>query len=325
SARARAARHPTGAAGAHRRRPHPRPGHAGGAPGRAADRPDPQGVRRARGAAARRRCRGLQRGAAGTGLGRPRRPVHHHGPGDGAQPAPQARRPAAHRDRGRVRLPDHPGRYPVTTRRPVARRPRPTLRLRLTVFDAVLLTGAAALLLAVQLALADGHVTGGAAALWYGTVALLVVSGLGVVATWVVVGRALRPLKRVTAIARRLGGQNLDERIGYAGPDDEVAELAATFDAMLGRLADAFDAQRRFVANASHELRTPLAVIRTEVDVTLSAPDADLAEYRHMARVVRDASQRASGLVEALLVLARSEAQSGRRLARRVPADLAAS
>jgi len=197
--------------------------------------------------------------------------------------------------------------------------------LRLTVVNAVLLTGAAALLLAVQLALADGHVTGGAAALWYGTVALLVVSGLGVVATWVVVGRALRPLKRVTAIARRLGGQNLDERIGYAGPDDEVAELAATFDAMLDRLAEAFDAQRRFVANASHELRTPLAVIRTEVDVTLSAPDADLAEYRHMARVVRDASQRASGLVEALLVLARSEAQSGRRLARRVPADLAAS
>src|SRR5690606_39815589 len=87
----------------------------------------------------------------------PRRPVHHHGPGDGAQPAPQARRPAAHRDRGRVRLPDHPGRYPVTTRRPVARRPRPTLRLRLTVVNAVLLTGAAALLLAVQLALAGGH------------------------------------------------------------------------------------------------------------------------------------------------------------------------
>jgi signal transduction histidine kinase len=214
----------------------------------------------------------------------------------------------------------------VSPRRPAARRPRPTLRLRLTVVNAVLLTGAAALLLAVQLALADGSGTdGGAAALWYGAVALLVVSGLGVVATWAVVGRALRPLKRVTAIAQRLGGENLDERIGYAGPDDEVAELAATFDAMLDRLAEAFDAQRRFVANASHELRTPLAVIRTEVDVTLSAPDADLAEYRHMARVVRDASQRASGLVEALLVLARSEAQSGRRLARRVPADLATS
>jgi signal transduction histidine kinase len=102
-----------------------------------------------------------------------------------------------------------------------------------------------------------------------------------------------------------------------------VAELAATFDAMLDRLAEAVETQKRFVANASHELRTPLAVMRTEVDVTLDDPEADLSEYRRMARVVRDASERANGLVEALLVLARSEAQSGRRLVRKVETDLA--
>ena len=102
-----------------------------------------------------------------------------------------------------------------------------------------------------------------------------------------------------------------------------MAELAETFDAMLDRISGAFEAQKRFVANASHELRTPLAVMRTEIDVTLSDDDADLAEYRRMAGVVRDASERANGLVDALLVLARSEAQTGRRLARRAESDLA--
>jgi signal transduction histidine kinase len=104
-----------------------------------------------------------------------------------------------------------------------------------------------------------------------------------------------------------------------------VAELARTFDAMLDRLAGAFESQKRFVANASHELRTPLAVMRTEIDVTLSDDEADVDEYRRMAKVVRNASERANGLVDALLVLARSEAQSGRRLVRKVPADLATS
>ncbi len=97
----------------------------------------------------------------------------------------------------------------------------------------------------------------------------------------------------------------------------------STFDAMLDRIGEAFEAQKRFVANASHELRTPLAVMRTEIDVTMADDEADVAEYRRMATVVRDASERANGLVDALLVLARSEAQAGRRLGRKAPADLA--
>jgi signal transduction histidine kinase len=156
-----------------------------------------------------------------------------------------------------------------------------------------------------------------------GLLALVAVGVAGVAAAYAVAGRALRPLHQVTATAQRLGGETLDQRIRYSGADDEVAELAATFDAMLDRLAGAFEAQKRFVANASHELRTPLAVMRTEIDVTLADDEADIAELRRMAGVVRDASERANGLVDALLVLARSEAQVGRRLTRKAPADLA--
>ena len=234
------------------------------------------------------------------------------------------------------------------------RRVRPTLRLRLTLLNGVLLVGAGAILVLLAwllvrdalrptdellpgttVVLSDGRTLD--AGQWQrqlvdaasqellvkGLLALLAISVVGVAGAYLVAGRALRPLHQVTATARRLGEATLDERIGWSGADDEVAELAETFDAMLDRISGAFEAQKRFVANASHELRTPLAVMRTEIDVTLSDDDADLAEYRRMAGVVRDASERANGLVDALLVLARSEAQTGRRLARRAESDLA--
>jgi signal transduction histidine kinase len=230
---------------------------------------------------------------------------------------------------------------------------RPTLRLRLTVLNGVLLVGAGAILVVLAwllvgdalrpadelrpgttVGLADGRTVD--ARQWQeqvvesasrellveGLLALVAIGVAGIAGAYVVAGRALRPLHQVTATAQRLGGETLDQRIRYSGADDEVAELAGTFDAMLDRLADAFEAQKRFVANASHELRTPLAVMRTEIDVTLADEDADVAELRRMAGVVREASERANGLVDALLVLARSEAQAGRRLTRKVPADL---
>jgi signal transduction histidine kinase len=124
---------------------------------------------------------------------------------------------------------------------------------------------------------------------------------------WTFTDRVLKPLRDVTGTARRLSAESLGERISLRGPRDEVAELADTFDAMLDRLQATFSAQRQFVANASHELRTPLSVIRTELDVTLSDPDADVAELRRMAGVVRDATLRAGHLVEALLLLARTD------------------
>ncbi|HEY2958412.1 MAG TPA: HAMP domain-containing sensor histidine kinase, partial [Actinomycetota bacterium] len=139
--------------------------------------------------------------------------------------------------------------------------------------------------------------------------------GLG----WVVAGRVLRPLQRITATARRLSERTLHQRIALDGPDDELKELADTFDRMLTRLDAAFDSQRRFTANASHELRTPLAISRTELDVTLDDPDASRAELRAMAERVRDATERSERLIEGLLTLARSE-QEPRRWE---PADLA--
>ncbi len=127
--------------------------------------------------------------------------------------------------------------------------------------------------------------------------------GLG----WVVAGRVLRPLQRITATAKRLSERTLYQRIALEGPDDELKELADTFDRMLTRLDAAFDSQRRFTANASHELRTPLAISRTEVDLALSDPDTSVDELRAMAERVRDATDRSERLIEGLLTLARSE------------------
>lgn len=138
---------------------------------------------------------------------------------------------------------------------------------------------------------------------------LLVAVALG----WVIAGRVLRPLAEITATARRVAHDRLDERIALQGPHDELRELAETFDDMLDRLAAGFSAQKRFVANASHELRTPLTVMRAEVDVTLADPDASLADLRAMAETVREATIECEQLLESLLMLARSEAGIERR------------
>lgn len=141
-----------------------------------------------------------------------------------------------------------------------------------------------------------------------GLIAFPLVVVAAALVSWVLVGRVLAPLHEVTATARRLSAESLDARTHLRDARGEVAELAAGFDAMLDRLQSAFESQRRFVANASHELRTPLAVLRTEVDVTLADPDADVAELRRMAEVVREATRRADDLVAALLLLARTQA-----------------
>jgi signal transduction histidine kinase len=132
---------------------------------------------------------------------------------------------------------------------------------------------------------------------------------------WIVAGRVLRPVHAITAAARRASEENLGERIALAGPDDELKELADTFDAMLARLDSAFASQRRFVANASHELRTPLTVMRTAIDVTLAKPRRTPDQLETMAVEVRQAADRAEALIEALLTLARSDRGQGPRSA----------
>jgi signal transduction histidine kinase len=137
--------------------------------------------------------------------------------------------------------------------------------------------------------------------------ALALVSVAAVALGWIVAGRVLRPLRDITATARRLSTHNLDERIALPGPRDELKELADTFDAMLGRLAAAFEAQRRFVANASHELRTPLTVQRAAVDVALADTRPTVESLRTMAERIRAATERHEHLVASLLTLAHSE------------------
>jgi signal transduction histidine kinase len=142
--------------------------------------------------------------------------------------------------------------------------------------------------------------------------ALGLMTVVSVAAGWLLAGRALRPLRDIIATAQRVSGENLGERIALAGPADELKELADTFDRMLERLDAAFGSQRHFVANASHELRTPLAIMRTEVDVALADPEASTADLRAMGEAVRETIDRCERLIEGLLMLARSEAATGR-------------
>ena len=135
--------------------------------------------------------------------------------------------------------------------------------------------------------------------------------GLG----WFVSGRVLRPVRAITETARRASDQHLGERLALTGAQDELKELADTFDDMLERLDLAFAAQRRFVANASHELRTPLTVMRTAIDVTLAKPDKTTRQLEDMAARVRRSIDRAENMIEALLILAISDqGPAGREL-----------
>ena len=139
----------------------------------------------------------------------------------------------------------------------------------------------------------------------FGALGVLFVASLGV--GWVVAGRVLRPIGRITSVARDIQATDLSRRIELPGPDDELKQLGDTFDAMLARLDAAFAAQRQFVADASHELRNPLAIIRTNVDVALADPRADPEDLRHTIVVVKRASDRMARLVDDLLALARRQ------------------
>ena len=139
----------------------------------------------------------------------------------------------------------------------------------------------------------------------FGALGVLFVASLGV--GWVVAGRVLRPIGRITAVARDIQATDLSRRIELPGPDDELKQLGDTFDAMLARLDAAFAAQRQFVADASHELRNPLAIIRTNVDVALADPRADPDDLRQTLIVVKRAGDRMARLVDDLLALARRQ------------------
>ncbi|MER6344713.1 sensor histidine kinase [Streptomyces sp. NPDC001595] len=150
---------------------------------------------------------------------------------------------------------------------------------------------------------------------------LLTLLGLAVIAFafgYAMAGRVLSPLGRITRTARAVAGSDLSRRIELDGPDDELKELADTFDDMLERLQRAFTAQQRFVGNASHELRTPLAINRTLLEVHLSDPHAPV-ELQQLGKTLLATNERSEQLVEGLLLLARSDNQ----IIERKPVDLA--
>src|SRR3984957_4191085 len=104
-------------------------------------------------------------------------------------------------------------------------------------------------------------------------IALAIMTVVSVLLGWLVAGRALRPVRQMTAAAQRISAHNLDERLAIRGPNDELKELGDTIDGLLERLETAFKAQRRFVANASHELRTPLTTMRSALGVGMGKPE----------------------------------------------------
>jgi signal transduction histidine kinase len=146
--------------------------------------------------------------------------------------------------------------------------------------------------------------------------AIMAVTSIGL--GWLVAGRVLRPLRTITAAAQRMSAASLNHRLALAGPHDELRELGDTFDALLGRLEAAFEAQRQFVANASHELRTPLTRQRTLMELALTDPDRTVGSLSQACRRVLAAGEQQERLIEALLTLARSQ----RGLDRREPVDL---
>jgi signal transduction histidine kinase len=126
--------------------------------------------------------------------------------------------------------------------------------------------------------------------------------------TWVVVGRALRPVESIRAEVESIGAQDLHRRVPESSTPDEIGRLARTMNAMLGRLEDATDRQRRFVADASHELRSPLTGIRAQLEVDLAHPAA--ADWQTTEQDVLVDAIRLQRLVEDLLTLATSDASA---------------
>jgi signal transduction histidine kinase len=223
-----------------------------------------------------------------------------------------------------------------------ARRPRRTLRLRLTAWYGSLFLLSGAVLLAVTYGLVvqafAGNSAGNAACQAPGAgchtistgqaqaiavqehatvlselvsrsaLALAVVAVLSVVVGWFIAGRALRPLRTITATARQISAASLSERLALGGPRDELTELADTFDGLLARLEASFTAQRQFIANAAHELRTPLARQRVISQVAVADPGASIESLRAAHERVLAAGAQQHQLIDALLTLARGQA-----------------
>jgi len=146
-------------------------------------------------------------------------------------------------------------------------------------------------------------------------IALAFLLVFGLLGGWLLAGRMLAPLTRITGATRMAATGSLSHRIRLPGRNDEFRELADAFDTMLARLEAHVAEQQRFAANASHELRTPLTITQTLLDVARNDPSRDIGELVDRLRAV---NTRAIDLTEALLLLSRAD----RRSFAREPVDL---
>lgn len=160
---------------------------------------------------------------------------------------------------------------------------------------------------------AAGHSTGtfsafiGSDAFRAALAAVAIMAVLSLAAGWLIAGRFVRPLRAIITTARDISASNLHRRLGLRGRGDEFTELGETLDGLFARLEAAFDAQRRFIANASHELRTPLSAGRALLQVAIADPAATVQTLRSTCAELVELSDQQEQLIAALLTLAHSQ------------------
>jgi len=146
------------------------------------------------------------------------------------------------------------------------------------------------------------------------TIRLILLSGTGAGLVLAALGglflarRSLLPVARMTEQARRMSAENLEQRLPVTNARDELGNLAATFNELLGRIDDSLSQQRRFMADASHELRTPVSVMRTAIGVTLDH-EREVEEYRDALMIMDDQVRRLTRVVTDMFTLARADAE----------------
>jgi signal transduction histidine kinase len=138
-------------------------------------------------------------------------------------------------------------------------------------------------------------------------IALALMAVVSLALGWLVASHFLVPLRAITSTTRDISATNLHERLNIAGPDDEIKELADTFDDLLERLEQAFDFERQFVANASHELRTPLATMRASLDVAMAKPGPVPPPMTVLDERLRRELDHVDRLLDSFLSLARAQ------------------
>jgi signal transduction histidine kinase len=138
-------------------------------------------------------------------------------------------------------------------------------------------------------------------------IALALMAVVSIASGWLVAGRFLRPVRAITAAARRISATSLHERLNLASPEDDLKELADTIDGLLARLERSFQFERRFAANASHELRTPLTTMRVWLDVAEAKPGPQPPQLTALAGRLPRQLDHVDALLEGFLTLARTQ------------------